>query len=138
MVTRKQIVQEVMTYVGTPFRHQGRLKGRGVDCVGLIIGVAHALQLSAFDAKGYGRSPISEMMMSVLMKELEMVDRPPKPGDVLYMAVPDIPQHLVMVVDNGYVVHSTSLMGKVVHHALPEDWRSKIHGVFQFRGLEDC
>ena len=34
------IVTEARTWVRTPYHHQARLKGVGVDCAGLVIGVA--------------------------------------------------------------------------------------------------
>jgi len=39
------IVKEARTWVGTPFKLQGRLKQKGCDCLGLIIGVSQALDL---------------------------------------------------------------------------------------------
>ncbi len=34
------VVRTARTWLGTPYHHQGRLKGVGVDCAGLLIGVA--------------------------------------------------------------------------------------------------
>src|SRR5690606_11249105 len=39
------VVAEAREWVGTPYRHQGNVKGRAVDCVGLILGVGHAVGL---------------------------------------------------------------------------------------------
>ena len=33
------LVQEARTWIGTPFVHQGRTKGAGCDCLGLVVGV---------------------------------------------------------------------------------------------------
>ena len=38
-VTRAAIVAEARSWIGTPYRHQGSLKGAGCDCLGLIRGV---------------------------------------------------------------------------------------------------
>jgi cell wall-associated NlpC family hydrolase len=40
MTLAERIVAEAETWLNTPFRHQGRLKGQGVDCVGFISEVA--------------------------------------------------------------------------------------------------
>lgn len=59
------IIQEARTWLGTPFKHQGRLKGQGVDCLGLLVGVAAALRLrgrdglplTSRDSLAYGHYP---------------------------------------------------------------------------------
>ena len=37
--TRTDVVAAAREWLGTPFHHQARLRGVGVDCVGLVIGV---------------------------------------------------------------------------------------------------
>jgi NlpC/P60 family putative phage cell wall peptidase len=39
MTGREEIVAAARGWIGTPYRHQGRLKGVGCDCLGLLIGV---------------------------------------------------------------------------------------------------
>ncbi len=36
-LTREAVVQAAQSCKGTPYRHQGRLKGVGLDCVGLVL-----------------------------------------------------------------------------------------------------
>ncbi len=36
---RERIVAAARGWIGTPYRHQGRLKGVGCDCLGLLVGV---------------------------------------------------------------------------------------------------
>src|SRR6185312_219703 len=38
-LTRQDIVAEARAWIGTPYRHQGSLKGIGCDCLGLVRGV---------------------------------------------------------------------------------------------------
>ena len=45
MITKEDVVREAKTWLGTPFHHQGRLKGVGVDCAGVIVCVAKELKL---------------------------------------------------------------------------------------------
>ncbi|MFD1381487.1 C40 family peptidase [Fodinicurvata halophila] len=54
---RRAVVAEARGWLGTPFRHGGRCRGAGVDCIGLAIGVAKALGLPHADAAGYPRRP---------------------------------------------------------------------------------
>ena len=60
------LLTEARSWLDTPYHHQGRLKGVGVDCIGLIIGVAHALNLSEFDTHDYARIPNANMLESLL------------------------------------------------------------------------
>jgi hypothetical protein len=59
MTTRAQVATQARAWIGTPFAHQHRARGVGVDCVGLVIGVARELGLvpSCFDVTGYGSVP---------------------------------------------------------------------------------
>lgn len=42
--------REAERWIGTPFRHQGRRRAIGVDCLGLILGVAVAIGQCSIDA----------------------------------------------------------------------------------------
>jgi NlpC/P60 family putative phage cell wall peptidase len=39
VTAREKIVAAARGWIGTPYRHQGALKGVGCDCLGLIVGV---------------------------------------------------------------------------------------------------
>ncbi|MBL0320066.1 MAG: hypothetical protein IPP74_12385 [Alphaproteobacteria bacterium] len=45
MTSNQKIISQARTWLGTPFHHQARLKGKGCDCLGLIVGVADELGL---------------------------------------------------------------------------------------------
>lgn len=38
-ITGAQVIEEAREWIGTPYIHQQRLKGRATDCVGLVIGI---------------------------------------------------------------------------------------------------
>ena len=40
---RQDIIAEAQSWLGTPYRHQGSLKGVGCDCLGLVRGVWRAV-----------------------------------------------------------------------------------------------
>ncbi len=39
MPTKDEIVAAARGWIGTPYRHQGQVKGVGCDCLGLVRGV---------------------------------------------------------------------------------------------------
>jgi hypothetical protein len=45
-VRPEALVAEARRWLGTPFRHQGRIRGEGVDCIGLVLEPARALGLT--------------------------------------------------------------------------------------------
>ncbi len=104
-VTRADVVACARSWLDTRYIHQHRLKGHGVDCVGLVIGVARELGLVAadFDVNGYPASPDGKSLIKLCDKfmhplaSLEML----KPGHVLvYQFHAKLgPQHMGIVGD---------------------------------------
>ena len=82
LILGPEIVAEARTWVGTPYHHQGRLRGSRVDCVGLILGVGRALSIldiSPEDWKrhaAYSRNPNPRLMTKGMAKFLTRLDMP--------------------------------------------------------------
>jgi len=45
---RRAVVEEARRWIGTPFKHAGRIKGVGADCNGFLAGVYHATGMCEF------------------------------------------------------------------------------------------
>ncbi|RLJ20809.1 peptidase P60 [bacterium endosymbiont of Escarpia laminata] len=135
-VTPDQVIAEARTWVGTPFGHQGRIKGRRVDCAGVIIGVARALGLSQFDSRDYGRSPNPERMGAILRSELiEIPVIDAEPGCVFWMAFDADPQHVAIYTGTN-LIHAYSMAEKCVEHRMDSQLRTKIRAAFQFKKVD--
>lgn len=132
-MTPHDIITEARTWIGTPFHHQGRVKGAGVDCIGLVIGVAHALGLSDFDSTNYGRIPNPLVMGRGLRDNMIKVDTI-EPGCVLWFAFQSAPMHVGIVTDTG-LIHAYSLAGKVIETGLDPQWLERKRGCFRFPGV---
>jgi cell wall-associated NlpC family hydrolase len=118
-------VQAARSYLGTPFHHQARLKGLGVDCVGLVICVARALSIVApgFDVGGYQREPDGHSLLRHLSERLLPVARADMaPGDVVCVAFDNHPDHVGFLGDypgGGLsIIHASSKHGRVVETRL--------------------
>jgi len=132
VVKRADIVTAARSFVGVPYRHQGRTKN-GLDCVGLLIVIAHGLGISDFDVSGYARNPSGNMMRRVLRHHTIQIDLSEiNHGDILHMAFGKQPQHIA-IVSNDFpirIIHADAVVGSVVEHGLDAEWRSKVRGAY--------
>jgi hypothetical protein len=147
--TREAIVAEARAWLGTPFLHQGRLKGVGVDCAGLVLGVARALELPHAEVGAYGRQPRAAQLEAELAAQMDPIALDElAPGDVLLLRIERDPQHLAIVsaieaLPGGdrariWVVHALGGKGldRCVEHVLDDRWLQRIIGAYRFRGAE--
>lgn len=133
MITATAIIEEARTWLETPFAHQGRVKGVGVDCVGLVLGVAWALGLPYRDRIGYGRQVNPRELRSELNQQLIKIPRDQvRAGDIILVAFDREPSHLAIVTDTG-VVHAAAIHRKVVEHRLDETLKARIRGAYRFK-----
>jgi cell wall-associated NlpC family hydrolase len=132
MVTRQNIVDEARTYLNVRWHHQGRNMA-GVDCLGLVILVAHQLGLTDFDTADYGRIPDGQRLRAGLTEHMD-VTRTHQPGDVLLMRFEQHPQHVAIVTDRG-IIHAYAQVRKVVEHRLDSVWSSRIVAAYSFNGI---
>jgi cell wall-associated NlpC family hydrolase len=125
MTERSLIVSTARDWLGTPFHHQARLKAVGVDCIGLVIGVARELQLiqPEFDVTGYSRYPDGRALMAMAREKMNPVTLDQMQlGDVVVVGFDKLPQHFGIIGDyrhGGFsIIHAASTYGKVVEQRL--------------------
>lgn len=138
MTTRAQIVAEARKWVGTPFLHQGRLRGAGVDCAGVVIGVADVLGLAQGfeDPKGYPDNPANRQIEALLDKWMDRIPKgEEKPGDVLFFAYSRLPQHMGILTDRGTIVHAYKPGPGVVEVTYDRLWQRQTVRAYRFRGI---
>lgn len=139
------VVAVARGWLGTRFHHQGRLKrtathAGGVDCLGLLVGVASELNLhtrqgmalARFDERDYSRHPDSQKLQTRLSALLTVIPAAQmQAGDVALMRIDDNPQHLAIISENEGIIHAYAPARGVVEHALDDWWRDAI--VFIYR-----
>jgi cell wall-associated NlpC family hydrolase len=135
--TRDKIVECARSYLGTPFHHQGRVKGVGIDCAGVPIGITHDLGFSDWDTANYGMLPNGNMMRQVLDEQMESIPVvEATTGDLLLFGWSEDPQHVGIITKPGYILHTHARVGKVVEHRMDSIWRCRIRGAYRFRVKE--
>lgn len=130
MITRAAWVATVLRCEGTPYLHQGRAPGIGLDCAGPLIWAARetGLRGAEFDVNGYPRQPDGSLQ-PYLEAELERVPREALGlGDVVlnaYRLGP--PRHLAIIVGEAWgqwvLLHASSDTGRVQRERLQYERR---------------
>lgn len=138
---RERLVAAARSCIGTRFLHQGRVRGVGLDCAGLLLYCAADVGLPHrdFPNRNYSRWPTLGRKL-IDFVESQTVPVPVdalKPGTLLlfWCYKPTLPQHLAIVSGVGTIVHAWYDAGAVVETPLLE-WRDKIVGAYEFHGTE--
>jgi len=118
----------------TPYLHQGRRPGQGLDCAGLVRYPAEKLGLITPDDDfiEYGREPVPLKMKQELESRLDPIKRLEK-GCVIWFTVIRHPQHLAIYTGNG-IIHAINTGPKqVVEHCINSQWTDRIAGLYRYR-----
>lgn len=131
------IIEAARSHLGTPYRHQGRAAGAGLDCAGLFVAVCHDLGLQVIDENGYGRTPFRGLLEQCIDRQpfLRRVARNDmQAGDVLLMRFQSDPQHIAFHAGDT-MIHAYSNVGRVVEHRIADVWRARVVHVYRFEGV---
>lgn len=134
------------TWVGTRFAHQGRRKqtaqdAGGVDCLGLLIGVAEECGLRfggatalELDETDYGHYPNEARLMKALCHYMQRKKLDAFAVDnVVLMEIDGRTQHLGIIgLKKGRhtLIHAYAPARKVVEHRLDDTWRNRLKMAF--------
>jgi cell wall-associated NlpC family hydrolase len=90
MTSRSDIVQEVRSWIGTPWEHQGRTKGVACDCLGLIQVAAELLGQMPEHLKipAYNRRPLGDQLRHTIEAYMDTIDpTEAKVGDIVLFSM---------------------------------------------------
>lgn len=133
MTTGAEVASAARRYLGTPFVHQGRALGAGVDCAGLLACVARDLGLPLSDCVVYARQPDPVRFMAELRARFEPTQSI-EPGCALHFAYGRWPMHLGVALNAEQFVHAYWGHG-VILSTLAADWRERLRGAWYFPGV---
>lgn len=150
-LTGKKIVSQAETWLGTKYHHQGRLKKNsshlgGVDCIGLIMGVAKELKikskngkyLAEYDRFNYSAISDGKSLTEFLEQHLHKIKNSEriKAGDIILFKMFKDPQHVGIATNdemgNIGIIHCYSGSKMVVKHLLSPAWIRMIVDVYKF------
>lgn len=133
MIDGRKAVDEARKWIGTPFHHQARLIGVGVDCIGVVIGVARALNYCCHDVAGYSKNPFRQQLRENLEMDVDRI-HVLEDGCILLMCFDADPQHVAIynAVDDT-IIHALAVQKTCVEHRLDTVWKSRIKALYRFR-----
>lgn len=144
MSVRERVVDEATSWIGTPYRHQGRRKGGGCDCLGLVLGVWEALRGEAIEAPAdysadwADTGPGDCLLDACRARMVEKAVNEAEAGDLLLFAFrPHLPtRHAGILFEGGRFVHAYERVGVIASPLVPS-WRRRIRAAFAFPASGD-
>ncbi len=141
-ITRTVIVAEARAWIGTPYRHQGSLKGIGCDCLGLVRGVWRGVigaepERAPPYARDWAEASGEESFARAARTHLVEIDPAQfEPGDVLlFRYAPRYPaKHAAIVASAETMVHAHD-GACVAEVAIAPWWRRRLACAFRFPGV---
>lgn len=132
-MTGLDVVRCARTWIGTPYVPQASLKGKGTDCIGLVLGVG--LELGLLDGSGippYRESDV-ELLETELRKRLD-----PSPGcdmgDAIVFALHRRLHAGICAGDT--LIHLHGSRNGVTEIPFEAKWRSRAVSGWRYRGLD--
>ena len=142
-MTRKEIVAYAMTWLGTPFVHQARVRGHGGDCVAMVEGAAlHFGIIEQGYRTNYGREPKMREIIGALTsagcRRLHSISER-QAGDILFIQWASTPQHLGILTGENpeRLIHGYSGAGKYVQTNFNGRLLEGLRQVWRFPGVTD-
>lgn len=134
-----RVVFEALEWVGTPYRHQGCLKGVGCDCLGLVRGVWREVYGQELEQPGpyaadWAEATEQERLLDGLRRHLS--EKPvgnATAGDlIVFRWRPHLPaKHAAILTGPECFVHAYQDHGVTLTRLVPQ-WRRRIAAAFAF------
>lgn len=145
------LISAARSWIGTPYRHQGRLRGHAVDCVGVVIEAALetgvlGVSRETFDQRfrpfqGYGRLPrplLVRRALATFMVEVEHA----REGDVAFLRWDrGPPMHLAFLARHDgrlTMIHAHGWVGRCVEHGFDAEWPGRVDSWWRFPLLDQA
>lgn len=135
MISPTDIIKAARSLINTPYKHQGRKLGIGLDCLGVVELTA---LLSGVTKEIIATPNYSRDGSNSLQQGFERYCAPTEsivPGVIVLVKLSAIPYHCGIITDfeDGLgLLHAYENVGRVREHALIPWWKNKISHIYQF------
>jgi NlpC/P60 family putative phage cell wall peptidase len=133
---RDLVVKEALSWIGTPYRHNAMVKGSGVDCAMILIGVyqncglVEEVNLPHYSPQWHLHRD-EEKYLETISKYLKPT-KDPKPGDVALFKFGRTVSHSAIIIDYPTVVHAYNRVGVILDDATNGKLKDRLHGFFTY------
>jgi NlpC/P60 family putative phage cell wall peptidase len=133
---RDLVVKEALSWIGTPYRHNAMVKGSGVDCAMILIGVyqncglVEEVNLPHYSPQWHLHRD-EEKYLETISKYLKPT-KDPKPGDVALFKFGRTVSHSAIIIDYPRVVHAYNRVGVILDDATNGKLKDRLHGFFTY------
>jgi NlpC/P60 family putative phage cell wall peptidase len=134
MTTPAILLHAARRYIGTPWVHQGRLRGIGIDCIGLLVGAFNEAGLPVKDVANYPKKPTgNDWLLEELRRRLtRVIDGSMQPGDVLCFKWSLHPWHVALLSYDDTMIHAYKRLNECVEQPLTNHWRASMHSIWRW------
>ncbi|ANH03541.1 MULTISPECIES: NlpC/P60 family protein [Shinella] len=138
--TGGRVVAIARSFIGTPYRHQGALKGVGCDCLGLVRGVWRELygaepEVPGAYAPDWAERAGEERLLAAAARHCgaALPVSALRPGDILIFRwrAGVAAKHAGIAAPDAHFIHAYE-QAAVIESPLVPAWRRRIAGVFRF------
>jgi cell wall-associated NlpC family hydrolase len=134
----EDIVRIADSFVGTPYRHQGRSR-KGVDCWGLLyaIGAEAGILPDGLNVKAdYGL--ITDQLMKAEMSKWCTVTTLVQDGVIAIIKWPGarFAGHMGVLTSDGNIIHAYSIEARVVKHGFRGKWLKMSDSLWKLPSVE--
>jgi NlpC/P60 family putative phage cell wall peptidase len=132
------IVDIAHYWIDTPYHHQAKLKGVGVDCAMLIAGIAEEFFDTTINTPVYSPEWHLHNKQEMMLEILDSFNCVPKelykrePGDIITFRFGRVQSHLGILVENNEFIHARLDIGKVVKNQLSGEWTRRLGFCYKF------
>ena len=138
MTTAADFIAEARTWIGVPFRHQGRSR-HGVDCIGLVLQVRGKFEPPWRPAAAanvqYRRNP-QALLAAGIAENCIRLDRP-EPAACALIQWPNQahPAHVAILTPDT-IIHAYAKVGRVIETTYGNPWVRWTTSLWRIPGIE--
>lgn len=127
----EEVCSVAREYLSTPWKHTGRLKGVGIDCIGLVVCVLRETGAITEDYTKYSLADEYDTLMEYVDRHADRIPSPEK-GCLLVFRGRMMNNHCGIYLGDGIFIHSYNSPGIecVVLQTLGESWNSRLQGCY--------
>ena len=133
---RDLVVKEALSWIGTPYHHQAMIKGVGVDCAMILIGVykncglIDKVELPEYSTQWHLHRD-EEKYLKTISEYLKPTQKPKK-GDVALFKFGRTVSHSAIVIDYPTVVHAYNRVGVILDDMTNGKLKDRLHGFYTY------